>query len=97
MSWNTKDAEDMLFNILIAYANLDTEVGYVQGMNYVSAMLLMHIQDEEKVFWCLTHLLHRQNYRSIYMEEMPKLMDLIEIIEKKMKKEYAHIYKHLYE
>lgn len=42
-SWNTKDAEDQLFNILLAYANYDTQVGYVQGLNYIAAMLLMHI------------------------------------------------------
>lgn len=28
-SWNTKKAEDQLFNILLAYANYDTQVGYV--------------------------------------------------------------------
>ena len=27
--WNTKDAMDQLFNILLAYANYDTQVGYV--------------------------------------------------------------------
>lgn len=28
-SWNSKKAEDQLFNILLAYANYDTQVGYV--------------------------------------------------------------------
>ena len=58
-SWNTKKAEDQLFNILLAYANYDTQVGYVQGLNYIAAMLLMHIQDEEKVFWCIVFILNR--------------------------------------
>lgn len=36
-----------LFNVLKAYSNFDNEVGYVQGMNYIVAMLLFYIQDEE--------------------------------------------------
>ena len=42
-----------LYNVLIAYANYDEEVGYVQGMNYVASVLLMHIPDEEECFWAL--------------------------------------------
>ena len=89
--WNTKDAMDQLFNILLAYANYDTQVGYVQGLNYIAAMLLMHIQDEERVFWCLVFILNRNQWRSIYMEEMPKLMEIIDILDDKLKKNYPHI------
>jgi hypothetical protein len=42
-SWNTNDGQLMLFNVLLAYANYDTSIGYVQGLNYIAAMLLMHI------------------------------------------------------
>ena len=42
-TWNNKTGEDMLYNILLAFANYDTQVGYVQGLNYITAMLLMHI------------------------------------------------------
>ena len=83
-TWKTKEAEDKLFNILLAYANYDTQVGYVQGLNYIAAMLLMHIQDEEKVFWCLVFILNRNHWRSIYMEEMPKLMEIIDILDDKL-------------
>ena len=36
-----------LFNVLKAYANYDNEIGYVQGMNYLVALLLFYISDEE--------------------------------------------------
>lgn len=78
----------MLYNVLLAYANYDSQIGYVQGLNYVAAMLLMHIQDEEKVFWCLIYLLNRYNWRRIYTEEMPKLMELIDIVEKRLETHY---------
>jgi len=35
------NAEDLLFNILRAYANHDKEVGYTQGMNYIVGKLLI--------------------------------------------------------
>ena len=52
-----------LFNVLKAYANYDNEIGYVQGMNYIVAMLLFYITDEETVFWCLYQLMHKFRYR----------------------------------
>ena len=42
-----------LFNVLKAYANYDAEIGYIQGMNYIAALMLYYIDDEETVFWCL--------------------------------------------
>ena len=42
-TWDTDKGQQMLFNVLLAYANYDSQIGYVQGLNYVAAMLLMHI------------------------------------------------------
>lgn len=42
-----KAGNNKLFNVLKAYANYDNEVSYVQGMNYIVALLLLYIQDEE--------------------------------------------------
>ena len=58
-------------------------------------MLLMHIQDEEKVFWCMIYLLNRRNWRSIYMEDMPRLMDILDDVEKKLIKDYPMLAEHL--
>lgn len=32
-----------LYNVLLAYANYDNEIGYVQGMNYLAAILLIYL------------------------------------------------------
>jgi len=66
-------------------------------MNYIAAMLLMHIQDEESVFWCIIYLLNRKNWRMIYMEEMPKLMEIIETVEQKLLVDYPKLAAHLEE
>ena len=39
----------MLQNILIAYSKWDPEVGYVQGMNYIVAYLLIHMPEEKVI------------------------------------------------
>ena len=57
----------------------------------------MHIQDEEKTFWCLIYLLNRKNWRRIYTEDMPKLMELIDEVEQKLIEDYPNIEKHLRE
>jgi hypothetical protein len=51
------EGKNRLYNILRAYANLDREIGYCQGMNFIAAMLLINIQDEEKAFWCLVSIM----------------------------------------
>ncbi|RNF23972.1 rab-like GTPase activating protein [Trypanosoma conorhini] len=51
-----------LRGILRAYANLDPEVGYVQGMAFLASTLLLHIEDEEKTFCAFVSLMHRPKY-----------------------------------
>ena len=60
-------------------------------------MLHMHVQDEEKVFWCLLYLLNRKNWRTLYMEEMPKLMELMDTVGHKLEVDYPNIDAHLKE
>ena len=46
-----------LYNVLVAYANFDEEVGYVQGINYIAALLIFYVKDEEQAFWCLLQIM----------------------------------------
>ena len=65
-----------LFNVLIAYGNYDVEVAYTQGLNYVVAMLLFYIKDEEQVFWCLYSLMTMRDYRQIFRPNLAKVIGL---------------------
>ena len=49
--------KNKLYNVLKAYSILDPELGYTQGMNFIVAMLLMNIHDEEDSFWCFTYIM----------------------------------------
>lgn len=60
------DAE-MLHRILSAFSIREPELGYVQGMNFVVASLLYHLQDESLTFWVFCHLVQwldlKENYK----------------------------------
>ncbi|GAX79415.1 hypothetical protein CEUSTIGMA_g6856.t1 [Chlamydomonas eustigma] len=45
-----------LYNILRAYSSYDPKVGYVQGMSYIVAVLLVHM-NEEQAFWSFSSLM----------------------------------------
>lgn len=44
--------KERLYNILIAYAHHNRDVGYCQGLNYIAGLLLIVTDDEEKSFGC---------------------------------------------
>ena len=47
--------KDSLRNVLYAYANHDTDVGYTQGMGFIAALFLM-LMTEDDAFYCLCKL-----------------------------------------
>eukprot|EP00753_Platysulcus_tardus_P011203 PLAT3275.23.p1 GENE.PLAT3275.23~~PLAT3275.23.p1 ORF type:complete len:632 (-),score=255.55 PLAT3275.23:49-1920(-) len=54
-----------LRNVLFAYAVRNKVINYCQGMNYVTAMLL-HYMGEEQAFWALVVLLEREQLEELY-------------------------------
>lgn len=75
-----------LRNVLRAYATLDQETEYCQGMNYVAALLLIHVsftasnaakltleKREEEAFWLFVAVLRtpRTQLRELYLPGMP--------------------------
>ncbi|MBN3322713.1 GRT1A protein, partial [Atractosteus spatula] len=48
-----------LFNVLVAYGHHNKNVGYCQGMNFITGYLIIVTKDEEKSFWLLEALLGR--------------------------------------
>lgn len=81
-----KTGKNKLFNVLRAYYALDPEVGYTQGMNFIVAILLMNIHDEEDSFWCFVFIMFpkkgvfgikgKHNWRQIFADMMPKAIML---------------------
>ncbi|CAO3628570.1 unnamed protein product [Cunninghamella echinulata] len=85
-----------LFNVLRAFANYDTEVGYCQGMASIVAVLLMYFE-EEKAFSLLVHMFERDNLHDLYIPGFPYLMKSFYIQEKLLKKFSPKLANHMSE
>ena len=83
-----------LFKILVAYSNLDPEVGYCQGMSTVAAFLLLYF-DEEVAFRALIKIMQRDDLRSMYKTGFPLLFKYFWIQERLMRKFIPDLAKHL--
>lgn len=46
-----------IYNLLTAYAELDPDLGYTQGMNFLSAIIFVAVQDEVMAFSILQRLM----------------------------------------
>jgi len=85
-----------LRNILHAYAVIDPEVGYVQGMGFVVGTLLTQMREEE-AFWCFHSMMHSEVYRlrELYRPGFPMLnlffYTLKRLIQKLLPKLFAHL------
>jgi len=56
-----------LKNIIKAYGNLDMELGYCQGYNYIVSLLLLYVEDEEMTYWCLFAIMNDLNWRKFFI------------------------------
>jgi len=81
---DTSCGNNKLFNVLKAYANYDNEVSYVQGLNYIVALMLIYMQDEELVFWSFVYLMHNKNWRLVYTDKFPKLKSMCKLFEERL-------------
>jgi len=56
--FGTSAGRGKLRSVLLAYARRNPAVGYVQGMGFLAAVLLLFL-DEEAAFWCLCAIVER--------------------------------------
>lgn len=45
-----------LFNVLVAFAHHRQDIGYCQGLNFITGLFLLIVKEEEKSFWLLDAL-----------------------------------------
>lgn len=64
--------------VILAYGNIDLELGYNQGYNYLIALMLHYIDDEEDVFWMLHRIMFDLNWREFYLDGMSRGLYAIE-------------------
>ncbi|KAL3803875.1 hypothetical protein HJC23_004037 [Cyclotella cryptica] len=76
-----------LRRILYAYSVYDSEVGYCQGMNFIAAMFLTFLPEEES-FWMLVAVMNEEPYdmRNMFLESMAGAHKSLYIVDKLIKK-----------
>jgi len=94
-----KDAVDTpeklvsLYNVLHAYSVLDKLVSYCQGMNYMVAVLLMFMEEED-AFWVLVNLMFHYGLSSLYRDDLPVLASYINFFHACAKLYYPKLIEH---
>lgn len=61
---------NMLNEVLIGYAEVDFEVGYVQGMNFVASALVYHSCDSYNALKIMNHLMKNTGMRRLFMGDL---------------------------
>ena len=85
-----------LRRVLRAYSMYDTDVGYCQGMNFIAAMFLTFLSEEES-FWLLVVVMNEEPYklRELFGEDMAGTHEVLYIAEKLMAQFLPKLSKHM--
>ena len=74
-----------LKNLLAAFSVFRTDLGYVQGMSYVAATLILHLGDEYSAFSAFANVMHKYLLFTFYSFDMPKVNVFFHIYMRLMK------------
>jgi len=83
-----------LKNILEAYVSYCPEMGYVQGMSYIVAMLLLNM-DEYHAFVAICNLLNLDLLKSFYSIDLEKMEKFFGVFDKAIAQFLPILHKHL--
>lgn len=85
---------ESLFKIIKAYSLFDPEVGYTQGMAFITVPILMNMSEPE-AFCLLAHLMKDYQFRELFLPEMPglhlRLYQFERIVEDTLPGVHAHL------
>jgi len=97
--------EKSLYNVLKAFWNIDEEIGYCQGMNYITGFLLLISDfDEKNTFFLLISIFSQSfikrkknnfSLRGLFIDEFPLLYFYLFIFDDLLKKYIPELKKHL--
>lgn len=87
--------KEALFRVLKAYSIYDAEVGYCQGLNFVVAVLLMYLTEEES-FWILISLMESPSFsfRDVVRPGFPGLIQHLYIFHKLFRANLPKLHAH---
>lgn len=94
--FSTEDAlQQQLFNVLVAFAMQNSDVGYCQGLNYIAGLLLLATKEEEASFWLLKMLVEKI-LPQYYIKSMSGLITDLAVLDELVAKMDPEIYRHIH-
>jgi hypothetical protein len=83
-----------LNNILTAFAAYHPEIGYCQGMGFITALGLIYMTEEDTFYWLL-RLAEDYRMDGLWKEDMPRVPQAIYLLDKLMLEHVPKINQHL--
>lgn len=71
-----------------------SKAGYVQGMGYIAAILLMYM-NEEDAFWAMVSILTKYNHSRYFAKNMPGLWQSFYVFQKLLQDKLPDVHEHL--
>mmetsp|Transcript_30024 Transcript_30024/g.46504 ORF Transcript_30024/g.46504 Transcript_30024/m.46504 type:complete len:893 (+) Transcript_30024:11-2689(+) len=92
----TPDGIEALRRILYAYSIYDDEIGYCQGMNFIAAMFLTFLPEEES-FWLLVAIMNDDPYsmRELFTKDMSGSLETLFVADRLVRKLLPDLHQHL--
>lgn len=88
--------KNKLYNLLKVYALLiEPEIGYTQGMNFIAALILMHVPDEVLACRIFIEVLNKNEWVRMYIVSTPKLFDVAQLVYEEIRQKLPDLYQHL--
>eukprot|EP01127_Copromyxa_protea_P012982 TRINITY_DN3436_c0_g1_i1.p1 TRINITY_DN3436_c0_g1~~TRINITY_DN3436_c0_g1_i1.p1 ORF type:complete len:1170 (-),score=291.47 TRINITY_DN3436_c0_g1_i1:132-3641(-) len=91
--FQVETGQEQLYRVLIAFANMEPEMGYCQGTNFVVGVLLL-TTNEEMTFWILIALMRGYNMREFYTNDVALLSSSLQQFELCIQLMAPDVYQH---
>lgn len=91
---NYEKGQRILFNVLKAYSNYNSELGYCQGMAFIVAIFILYM-NEEDAFFMLISLLDKYKLNDLFSSNMPLLNEYLFIFDQLLLSFFPKIHEHL--
>lgn len=79
----------------MAYARIDPQIGYIQGMNIICSVLLYHKLDVYQAVQILKFLMISCNFRQVFIKDFEFAHKISQNLLQSLKYRCSDIYRHL--
>jgi len=90
----SKGGQETLFNVLKANASYNKDTGYCQGMGFVTAMLLMYMEEED-AFWVLSQLCNVYGLDVVWKPGLPGLPKCFFFLDRLIQENIPKVHYHM--